>query len=568
MTVTDLAPETTAIAATTDTGLTAATAPTPAPRTIVIAATPTPNGDLHVGHLAGPYLAGGIYTRYLRAKGQSVTYATCTDDNQTYVVSTARKHNTTPDRLSAESTGKIQRSFEAMGITIAPLPSTDAEYRDAVLDFLLPLYQAGKFETRTVSFPYDERAGIYLFDGLVKGECPVCLAESCGGGCEGCGHPNHFDQLGRPRSVLNPGNPVGSREATVLVLPLERYREQLTAYYAARRDTWRPHSIQLIDELLAGPLPEVPVTVPDPGWGIPAPFAPAGGQIVYPWLEAMPASIHATRSARTAAAADPEPWDSSWRAESGNHLVYFHGFDNVYFWGLVDLVMLLAHDGRYIVPEANICNEFYELEHEKFSTSRNHLIWSADLVAEVPRDLVRFYLALTGPEHQRTNFSRADLSTVVDSRLVKPWNVVADTLTRMLYPHSPARPLKVSEPGRARAAALAGRFRLCYELASFSPARAADTLVVQLARLVGEVDRLAAEAAGEPEPVELGDLLLSVRTLLACAAPILIDVAERLRGEGVDLALDAYRCCDTVDVFHLPRLTAIGAASARTRSKG
>ncbi|WDV34378.1 class I tRNA ligase family protein [Streptomyces sp. AD16] len=73
-----------------------------------------------------------------------------------------------------------------------------------------------------------------------------------------------------------------------------------------------------------------------------------------------------------------------WRAETGTELVYFHGFDNVYHWGLLDLVLLMAHGDRYVLPEANISNEFYDLEGEKFSTSRDHLIRSADLLAEVP----------------------------------------------------------------------------------------------------------------------------------------------------------------------------------------
>ncbi|WP_368737243.1 class I tRNA ligase family protein, partial [Acinetobacter baumannii] len=33
---------------------------------LVTAGPPTPNGDLHLGHLSGPYLAGDILTRYLR----------------------------------------------------------------------------------------------------------------------------------------------------------------------------------------------------------------------------------------------------------------------------------------------------------------------------------------------------------------------------------------------------------------------------------------------------------------------------------------------------------------------
>ncbi|MGJ6962060.1 class I tRNA ligase family protein [Streptosporangium sp. G11] len=503
--------------------------------TIVIAATPTPNGDLHVGHMAGPYIAGDVYARYLRADGRPVNYNTCTDDSQSYMISTARKHGTTPAELCSTSTARIQRSVEAMGISLAPMPPIDDVYRKTVLDFVTALHEQGRFELRTVRMPYAENAGTHLFDGLVKGECPACLTESCGGSCEGCGHPNHFDDLGDPRSVLDPADPVTSREVTVLVLPIENYREELTAYYAARENTWRGHSRQLIREILARPLPEIPITVPSPGWGIDAPFAETPGQILYPWIEAMPASIYSTWKA----AGEPEgPVDQAWLAESGNGLVYFHGFDNVYFWGMVDLVMLLAHGDRYITPDTNVCNEFYELENEKFSTSRNHLIRGADLVAEVPRDLVRFYLALTCPEDQRANFTREGLDKVTVRRLREPWNALADRLDALVT--DPGEELKVTAAGRRRAAVVVERFRLCYDLTSFSLTRAADGIVTQLGRLL---------TAERDEP---GDLLMEVRAFLACAAPILIDVAAEAEAAGVELTLDT--SAETIDAFLLPRL--------------
>lgn len=514
-------------------------------QTIVIAATPTPNGDLHVGHMAGPYLAGDVYARYLRATGRPVVFSTCTDDSQTYVVSTARRRGTTPQELCATSTAAIQRSVDAMGISMGPLPPIDEGYRAAVLGFVTALYHAGRFRLRTVKLPYAERAGAYLADGLVKGECPACFAESCGGSCEACGHPNHFDELGNPRSTLDPDDPVGYREATVLVLPMEEYRERLVAYYKEREDRWRPHSMQLIREILARPLPDVPVTFPT-SWGVPAPFAETPGQVLYPWVEAMPASMYSTWWAARAAGSDVgtdtgDSVDALWRAGRGTRLVYFHGFDNVYFWGMVDLVLLMAHGDRYVLPDTNICNEFYELENEKFSTSRNHVIWSADLVAEVPRDLVRFYLALTCPENQRTNFSRDALDKVTAQRLVRPWNALADGLDTLLA-GSDALTLPVTEDGRRRAAAIVHRFRLCYELPTFSLHRAADGIMVQLDRLLGE-------ASGEQ--VTPGDLVLQVRALLACAAPIMVDATA-----GLELSLDRLDTQDAHEVFplRLPRL--------------
>lgn len=509
---------------------------------IIIAATPTPNGDLHVGHLAGPYLASDIYARYLRATGRSVIYTTCTDDSQSYVVSTAARRGVSPQALCASSSAAIQRSLAAVGISMGGLPPIDDRYRETVLAFVNRLHAAGRLRERTVRLPYAEGAGTYLFDGLVNGACPVCLAGSCGGACEACGHPNNFDQLLDPASTTDPAEPVSYREHRVLVLPMEDYRDRLTSYFAAREGRWRPHAMQLINELLDRPLPEIPVTMPG-DWGIPAPFPETPGQILYPWVEAMPASMYGTWWAAAQQGAPPAETDELWRAERQAELVYFHGFDNTYHWGLMDLVLLMAHGERYVLPESNVCNEFYDLDGEKFSTSRNHLIRAGDLLAEVPRDLVRFFLALTAPEHQRTNFTRDALREVSLHRLVEPWNALAE-LVSLIGLDGAGSQLPTTPAGRRRAAAMVDRMHRCFELPHLSTARAADTIAGHLGRL------RAAAAALAP-----GDLLLEVRTLLACAAPILIDLAERATAAGIDLDLAlAGRPVATIAAFELPRL--------------
>jgi methionyl-tRNA synthetase len=518
---------------------------------IVVAATPTPNGDLHVGHMAGPYLAGDVYARYRRATGASVTYTTCTDDSQSYVVSTAHRLGSTPARLAADSTAAIQRSLRAMGISVAGLPPIGEDYRRSVLDFVTALYEAGRFRPRTVRLPVATRSGTCLFDGLVTGTCPVCLAGSCGGACEACGHPNNFDELIDPRSTLDLSDPLSYRDIQILVLPMEEYRDRLTAYYAARAGRWRPHARQLVQELLARPLPEVPVTIPG-DWGIAAPFPETPGQVLYPWVEAMPAVMYSTWWSAARRGEPEAELDAHWRAERGAELVYFHGFDNVYHWGLMDLVLLMAHGDRYTLPEANICNEFYDLDGEKFSTSRDHLIWSVDLLSEVPRDLVRFHLALTAPEQARTSFSRKALRDTASRRLVEPWNALADALS-LATAGGPAT-LPTTAAGRSRSAAVLARFHGCYDLATFSMNRAAETVLTQLARL-----RALAEA-GDARTAP-GDLLLEARTLLAGAAPILIDVAGRARTAGVDLRLAAGPT-DVVPAFALPRLPHVDERAA------
>ena len=43
---------------------------------------PTPNGDLHLGHLAGPFLAGDVCARVLRQLGHETLLVSYSDDYQ------------------------------------------------------------------------------------------------------------------------------------------------------------------------------------------------------------------------------------------------------------------------------------------------------------------------------------------------------------------------------------------------------------------------------------------------------------------------------------------------------
>lgn len=447
-------------------------------RTLIIAPPPTPNGDLHVGHMAGPYLAGDIYARFLRTQGKSVNYATGTDDSQTYVVTSAHKLGMSPEKLCSQSSQDISDSLAAWDISLDGYAPYDEGYRAMVIDFLTPLYEAGKLPLRRVLLPFSELRGEYMVESLVCGECPVCLSLSRGGLCEACGHPNNFDQLRNPVSSLPPFEPLCYREADILVFQVEEYRRELTAFYQSRKGLWRPHILQLMDELFSRELIDFPVTYPVT-WGIPCPFPDAQGQVFNAWVEGMPASMYCSACGEQTS----EDTDATWRSETANRLVYFLGFDNSYFWGVTHLALLMAHDGKYILPEFIVPNAFYELENEKFSTSRGHLIWARDLLQQLPRDYARFYLCLTSPEHNRSNFSLSGLQQIVSERLTGPWNSMVTAYNERTWD------TRISlTPDRA-AAVMKERLAVACCIETFSQSALADWILQNISRLEAVVHK-------------------------------------------------------------------------------
>jgi methionyl-tRNA synthetase len=502
---------------------------------------------MHIGHVAGPYVAADVYSRYLRATGREVLFASGGDDSQTYVFTTAARLGTTPAELAAKSWEQIKGTWQAMGIDVDGFAPTDDGYRSNVYNYVNRLYELGKLRMRKVRLPYSEAKRMFLVEGLVGGECPTCLADSRGGICEGCGHPVDFDALINPYSIMDRSDPVSYREAEIMVFPLEEYREQLIAFHKSKEASWRPRCVQFIRELLARPLPDFPITYPVE-WGMPAPFAETPGQTLNAWLEGMPASMYCHAFAQKQVGIEAPSNDNAWNAEHDAELVFFVGFDNLYIWAAVHIAELIAHEGKYILPDTILCNEFYELENEKFSTSKGHLVWARDLVAEVPRDIVRFYLNLSAPEHSRTNFSRAALDKVVTNRLIRPWNDLAAMLAKLTAEVGDTEPLPVSQEAAGYAAAMVERFGLCFELSSFGLSRAADLIVQNIERLRQHAERaLSGEFDLDELKVRLGDLFLQLRALVTCASPILIDLADRAAKAGeFELRMTA----DAFDVGH------------------
>ncbi|GIG59845.1 hypothetical protein Lfu02_42170 [Longispora fulva] len=505
-------------------------------RTVILSPAPTANGDLHLGHIAGPFLAADVHARYARTQGREVLLGTGFQDTSTFVSTTAHRRGVQPAELVASSAAQIESTLRAMGIAIDGFTRDDDRFTRWVVDFIGRLYAAGRLRLATMKFPYSERSGRFLVDGFASGGCPECLAEGCAGLCESCGHLVAAGELLGVRSTLDPGDPVTLREADVLVFPVEPYRDRLRAHFDAHADGMRPHMVQALARMLSRPLSDFPVTYPIP-WGIQVPFAEVAGQVVNPNAESMAWSMHCSALAAESRGVTAAGEDELWLAGGGSEIVYFLGFDNIYPFAIAGPAMLLALDGRYELPTRYLTNEFYELDDEKFSTSRGHVVGGRELAAEVPRDLIRFYLAATSPEHQRTSFTRAALARVTRSRLVGPWNRVADQANRWVG----RGPLPVSARSHRAAARMSERFAACYEVTGFSLNRAAETITDQLARL----DRWPVTDA------DAGDFCFEVRSLLRAAAPVLIDLAAEVPDVNADAA--------SVTPVRLPRLVAAEA---------
>ncbi|RKH68301.1 class I tRNA ligase family protein [Corallococcus llansteffanensis] len=357
--------------------------------TLIIAPPPTPNGDLHVGHMSGPYLAADIYKRYIGQHGRTARYTVSTDDNQSYVDTTARRLKTDVPSLLAKSRAEVRDSLLTYSIGVDHFGEQDAAYPGFVTAFFEKLLAAGFVENADVEVFYDTKRHTYPVEAYISGRCPTCLDSTCGGICEACGHPNACTDL---LEVNTPDLEV-RREAR-LIFRLEPFRAELEEHLLRVMKTHRPALKALIASMLASPLAPFVLSYKT-GRGISAGFAGLPDQQLNVWAEMYPGHFYFLTKA-------------AGKVQGDDDYVQAMGFDNSYFYVFVHVALALA--GRrcgvdWPLPKAFITNQFYNLDSAKFSTSKGHLVWARDLAREYNTDVIRLYLALHGPEFQEANFS-------------------------------------------------------------------------------------------------------------------------------------------------------------------
>jgi len=504
----------------------AAKAPERPLRTMVSAAPPTPNGDLHVGHLSGPYLAGDVHARYLRSRGVEAHYIFGTDDNQSYTKTNGVRLGLGAQEAADKVAGEIASTLKAAGIELDEFvrPNASPHHVRMTRELFQRLYDGGHLVARETPSPWCDTCERYLYEAYIRGRCPHCGSPSGGNLCEDCGRPN--DCVDLLDSVCTQcGNAPSRRSFTRLFFPLSRWAAELKEYHL--QVGMNPGLRALCEQVIAAGLPDMAVThVSD--WGIPVPVAGYEDQRIFVWCEMAPRYFSYAQHLGD--------WEAYWKSEQAE-FVHCFGFDNGFYYAVFLPAMYMAYDRGLKLPAAFIMNEFYRLDGQKFSTSRRHAIWGRELLAEVPADVMRFYLAYTAPEVEGTNFTLADFEATCDRELGAWQSWLASLWERVRRDHGgkvPATGDWTAEHRRffERLEALSAAAATAYEARTFSLQRAARVLceLVREARRFGKAEAAWSRVPerGEERRTAAALELLAAKTLATLAAPILPAVAARL----------------------------------------
>lgn len=410
-------------------------------RYTITAALPYANGPLHIGHLAGAYIAADIYARYLRLQGKDVIFVCGSDEHGAAITIKAKKENTTPKEIVDKYHAIIRKSFEDFGISFDIYHRTsEPVHYETSQEFFRILNDKNAFEVIESEQYFDEVAKQFLADRYIIGTCPKCGNENAyGDQCEKCGSSLNPTDLINPKSTISGSAPV-RKKTKHWFLKLDEQQEGIKKWLEETSDknNWKAHVIGQCKSWINDGLRPRAMTR-DLDWGIPVPPEIEGseGKVLYVWLDAPIGYISATKQLfkekannktefsynhRDFGNVQEEDWKKYWKINNNDddktELIHFIGKDNIVFHCITFPAILKATE-QYILPDNVPANEFMNLEGDKISTSRNWAVWLHEYLQEFPgrEDELRYTLIANMPENKDSEFTWQDFQNRVNSEL-------------------------------------------------------------------------------------------------------------------------------------------------------
>jgi methionyl-tRNA synthetase len=387
-------------------------------RYIVTVTPPTPNGDLHLGHLSGPFLAADVMRRSLIAKGHDVIMVCYSDDYQSYMPRKAEALGRDPADYSALMQRAITLSSDLAGVDFDAFPTTKdnpwfAESVNHYLDCI-----SDDLATETVQVhrcPCCEKWGHEAFG---RGGCDVCGESSDASQCEACA-AKPTPALMTDMTCINCGSAMELTTQSAEVWHLGRHFTKLADQHSQRgmRDDLRVY----LQDALAKMDDTWPITRPgDAG----LPIVRFQNDPVHTWFMGL-SGYRAAVKAHLEDAPQLGRFADWWSPQT--EMIHFLGFDCSYSHAVAYGVQQICDPdgpnvGRFVT------NRFLKLDGDDFSTSRGNAVWIKDVTGLYPLDAIRLFTALHAPETQAENFSLSAFKTWV-TEVFTPMQTTLTTAT-------------------------------------------------------------------------------------------------------------------------------------------
>lgn len=366
---------------------------------VIFTPPPTPNGGLHVGHMAGPYLRADLNRRLMDAVGIPVVHASHVDSYQTYVAKKARQSGRDTREFRDEMTALIRSDFRGFGIDFDQVVDNTADdYRAYLASGLAELFGNERAIRQAEYVAADATNG--AVEAFVSGTCPNCLQRAFINVCENCGNPMDLVRALSPVEESTGSTEFAEVDDSPLptVWAIDDHDVAWLQGWHLEIDSDSPSLVKFIEELEPS---RVTLTFrSDYGYMV------APGRVVNPWFEIFFAHCYAVGQllGLRADISFDELRTELATAEPRPCVTYYFGFDNSYYYGVLFPLLARILDVPRMIPATLKANRFLRINGSKVSSSRGNVIWAHDLVWRHSAMSLRGALARVSPELTELDF--------------------------------------------------------------------------------------------------------------------------------------------------------------------
>jgi methionyl-tRNA synthetase len=496
------------------------------PRKILVtSALPYANGSLHLGHLIEA-VQTDIWVRFQRMQGHDCIYVCAEDSHGTPVMIKAQTEGVTPEQLIAAMAAEHRADYQGFLIGHDHFHTTHSPENQAITNELYGrLKAAGHITTRSVRQAYDEKAGMFLPDRYVKGECPVChTPDQYGDSCENCGSTYTPDKLINPISTISQTTPVW-RDSEHFFFKLGDFAGVLRQWLEGGGARQAEVRAKLAEWFEAG-LQDWDISRDAPYFGFEIPGAP--GKYFYVWFDAP---IGYLGSFKALCAIRGLDYDEYLRADSKTELYHFIGKDISYFHNLFWPAVL--HGSGCRKPTAVFVHGFLTVNGVKMSKARGTFITARQYLSLLPPEPLRFYFASKlNAAVEDIDFSLDDFVARVNSDIVGKLVNIASRCAGFVARAGGRLAAQLPEPALyAEFAAARERIAAAYDAREYSTA---VREIMQLADKANQYVDAHKPWALAKDPAKAAEVLAVCtqginlfRVLVSYLAPVLPQMAEK-----------------------------------------
>ncbi len=396
-------------------------------RTLITAALPYANGELHLGHVRSTYIPADIHTRLLRFFGAKAIYISGSDEHGTPIAVNALKEGKHPKEYVDYYHRIIARDLKDACIEFDWFSRTTSEsHRKLTLEFFNTLKKRGYIYKERVQQFYCERDKRPLPDRFVKGTCPYCGAEDqYSDYCEVCGRTFSSLEVKSPKCIICGETPT-IRDSDHYFFDLPAFEERLRKWIASGRVRINPEVKHYVMNWINEGLKAWDITR-DMDWGVPIPGE--RNKVLYVWFDAP---IHYVTATKEWCEFNNENWEDYWKSDE-TKIIHFIGKDIIYHHCLFWPAMLMGMED-YNLPHTIAVRGHVTLEGRKMSKSRKWYISLRKYLEKYPPDYLRFYYTLTTPNDTRDgDFSVKGFSEVVNKVLIGDVSNFANRVLTLIW---------------------------------------------------------------------------------------------------------------------------------------